>query len=77
MAYIKNDADKILADIEHIKTMLTRGDLQETGNAFIIQRYLDNLSTYAEAVYDDVLSQENFGNEYGDTEYVICPVGIC
>jgi ankyrin repeat protein len=51
-ADIKEDTEQILAEIAKLQVRLPPNETQrEIGSAFILQKYLDNLTTYAETSY--------------------------
>jgi ankyrin repeat protein len=60
-AAIKDDTTQILAEIARLQTRLSQDDRIRGGAGFALQRYLDNLSSYAETSCD--LSDEESESE--------------
>lgn len=50
---IRDDTSQILAEIARLRRLIAQGDLAGGGSNFVLQRYLDDLTSYAESVADD------------------------
>jgi hypothetical protein len=64
---IKEDTAQILAEIARLQEQLPR-DLNQRNAGFMLERYLDNLTSYAETVCDQLFSNgldEPQGSEHG------------
>jgi hypothetical protein len=58
---IHNDTQRILEEIARLKARLPQTETQVEGRGFVLERYLDALSSYAGAVVGDDLSSEHDG----------------
>ncbi|EON66103.1 hypothetical protein W97_05346 [Coniosporium apollinis CBS 100218] len=55
---IRDDTALILAEIARLQARLPRDDAQQGSSGLTLQRYLDNLTTYAETVCDDGVDEQ-------------------
>lgn len=64
---IKEDTAQILAEIARLQEQLPRDAQRDHGSGFMLERYLDNLTSYAETVYDTFSddTDERRGSENG------------
>lgn len=62
-ADIKSDTETILAEIAKLQTLLPPNYSGQSGNNFMLDRYLESLTSYAESVLDDEIPEVASNND--------------